>query len=429
MGTARLVQAPCQSSLAIIDALVNTGYRFVQWNDGNNQNPRTLTVTKDTAFTAVFAVSSPGMFNISVFSNNTNMGSVTGTGDYAANTPLTITATPRSGYLFVQWTDGNTDNPRSITVTRDSVFTAIFTPTTQNMFNITVTSNNTSMGTVTGSGSYAANAVVTITATPYTGYRFVQWNDGNMQSSRNITVTSDSAFQAEFAVATQGMFHVTVNANNTNMGSVTGGGDYAANTVVTITATPHAGYRFVQWNDGNMQSSRNITVTQDTVFTATFSASSQNTYQVIVISNDKSKGAVTGSGNYAPNSTISIGAIANQDCRFVQWDDGNTDNPRVVTVTQDTTFVATFESGTGITDIETSTINIYPNPAKDNIHIVLPENVSRAVFTLYDMQGKALIQREINGQDEVSVSHVAAGIYIYSLRTEKESYTGKIIRK
>jgi hypothetical protein len=192
-----------------------------------------------------------------------------------------------------------------------------------------------------------------------------------------------------------------------------------------IEALVNTGYRFVQWNDGNVQSSRNITVTQDTVFTATFSASSQNTYQVTVISNDKTKGAVTGSGNYAPNSTISIGAIANQDCRFVQWDDGNTDNPRVVTVTQDTTFVATFESGTGITDIETSAINIYPNPATDNIHIVLPENVYHAVFTLYDMQGKTL---SVN-QDAVSVNNFAASIYIYNIRTEKENYTGKLIRK
>jgi hypothetical protein len=39
-----------------------------------------------------------------------------------------------------------------------------------------------------------------------------------------------------------------------------------------IEATPNAGYRFVQWNDGVTTNQRTITVTQDTVFVAEFEA-------------------------------------------------------------------------------------------------------------------------------------------------------------
>ena len=38
-----------------------------------------------------------------------------------------ITAIPNYGYHFVQWSDGNTDNPRSIELTQDTTFTAEFT--------------------------------------------------------------------------------------------------------------------------------------------------------------------------------------------------------------------------------------------------------------------------------------------------------------
>ena len=40
-----------------------------------------------------------------------------------------LTATPASCYHFTAWNDGNTDNPRTITVTQDTTFTANFTKT------------------------------------------------------------------------------------------------------------------------------------------------------------------------------------------------------------------------------------------------------------------------------------------------------------
>lgn len=37
-----------------------------------------------------------------------------------------LTATPNVGYKFVKWQDGNTDNPRTVTVTSDKTYTAYF---------------------------------------------------------------------------------------------------------------------------------------------------------------------------------------------------------------------------------------------------------------------------------------------------------------
>ena len=55
------------------------------------------------------------------------------------------------------------------------------------------------MGTVTGGGTYNGGATATLTATPNTGYHFVQWQDGNTQNPRTITVTGDATYTAAFA--------------------------------------------------------------------------------------------------------------------------------------------------------------------------------------------------------------------------------------
>lgn len=72
-------------------------------------------------------------------------------------------------------------------------------------------------------------------------------------------------------------YTITVNANDAAMGTVTGGGTYDVNSVVTLTATPNEGYEFVAWNDGNTDNPREITVTADAQYTATFQASAGKT--------------------------------------------------------------------------------------------------------------------------------------------------------
>ena len=66
-------------------------------------------------------------YTISVYSNNTAWGTVSGGGTYEAGSVRQITATPTSDqYRFVKWDDENTDNPRTITVNADATYTALF---------------------------------------------------------------------------------------------------------------------------------------------------------------------------------------------------------------------------------------------------------------------------------------------------------------
>lgn len=65
-------------------------------------------------------------------------------------------------------------------------------------YTLTVSSNNTSYGTVTGGGSYTTGTTATLAATPKVGYKFLNWSDGNNSATRTVTVTSNATYTAQF---------------------------------------------------------------------------------------------------------------------------------------------------------------------------------------------------------------------------------------
>lgn len=91
-------------------------YAFSGWS------PAVGAITANTTYTAQFTATKR-KYNISVSAEN---GSVTGGGTYEYGSSVTLTAIPNDGYVFKQWSDGNTDNPRTVTVTGDVTYTAEF---------------------------------------------------------------------------------------------------------------------------------------------------------------------------------------------------------------------------------------------------------------------------------------------------------------
>ena len=54
-------------------------------------------------------------------------GTVTGAGEYSAGEKVTVSATPAQDYEFSDWSDGNTNATREVTITEDMELTANFT--------------------------------------------------------------------------------------------------------------------------------------------------------------------------------------------------------------------------------------------------------------------------------------------------------------
>lgn len=176
-----------------IKAVPNEGYHFVQWNDGNTDNPRTISLTQDTTFTAQFAIN---QYTISV-TCNPQQGSIEGEGGtFNHGTELTYKANANEGYHFVQWSDGVINNPRTIILTQETNLSAVFA---LNTYTLSITCN-VDQGYVNGtSGVFEHGTSHNFEAIPNTGFHFIQWSDEVVDNPRTIILTQDSILSAEFA--------------------------------------------------------------------------------------------------------------------------------------------------------------------------------------------------------------------------------------
>ena len=181
-----------------ITAVREPGYHFTYWNDGSRDNPRQVTLTQDTLFIACFAAGDPVPCNVTATAADSAMGIVTGSGVYDSNTVVTLRASGRQRCRFVQWNDGNTDNPRDVLVTSDTAFTAFFEPTDTARYLVEVLSADSLMGRVTGYGVYDSSSVATIEAYGLGNHEFSRWNDGDRNNPRQVVVTGDTVFTAYF---------------------------------------------------------------------------------------------------------------------------------------------------------------------------------------------------------------------------------------
>ena len=201
-----------------------------------------------------------GAYFVDVIAEN---GTVEGARAYVENNEATLTATPNEGYKFVQWSDGVTDNTRTVVVVSDTTFTAVFE---LKEYTVAVTAKN---GTVEGVGTYKHGAEATLIVTPIEGYKFVKWSDGVTDNPRTIEeVTSYLTLTAE-------IYKLCSVYATTEYGFISGAGEYVDGDEVTLTATPFDGYEFFMWRDkyGNAVSfdaNYTFTVTSDVELTAVF---------------------------------------------------------------------------------------------------------------------------------------------------------------
>ncbi len=174
----------------IIEASSNYGYHFSQWSNGSVMNPDTIMLLGDTTITAIFDINH---YYISGLSNNDSCGYVQGSDTSYYLDTITLIAVPTSGFHFIEWSDGSTDNPRQIIVTKDSSLVAVFG------CQITTSSNNTEWGQVIGGGLYPYQSVQIIQAIPSDGYRFIRWENGDTNNRVTFSLSHDTSFYAIFA--------------------------------------------------------------------------------------------------------------------------------------------------------------------------------------------------------------------------------------
>ena len=182
---------------AQISATANYGYQFIQWSDGNTDNPRTLELIQDTLLTAEFAAN---QYSITTHSSDSERGITQGDTTVNYLEYVTISAIANYGYHFSHWNDGNSDNPRVVKVTKDQTYMADFYKNTYHI----ITNCDDQMGSVSAPQSAEYLDEITISATANYGYHFVQWSDGVTDNPRTLELTQDTILIAEFAQSFSG---------------------------------------------------------------------------------------------------------------------------------------------------------------------------------------------------------------------------------
>ena len=311
-----------QGQTCTVHAIANSGYAFNNWIEGMNvvsSNPDyTFTVTGNRTLKAVFITANSQSYTVSVSANPTNGGTVSGGGSYTYGQSCTVTATANTDYNFLRWTQNgsqvSTNANYTFTVNGNRTLVAQFQAQS---YIINVSANPSSGGNVTGGGSYNYGQTCRVHATANEGYHFVNWTENGTQVSAGsfytFTVSGDRNLVANFTANP----NISVSANPSTGGTVSGGGSYRPGQSCTVSATANNGYSFTNWTEnGNVVSTNanyTFTVSGDRTLVANFTAT------ISVSANPSTGGTVSGGGTYQQGQSCTVSAMANNAYSFANW--------------------------------------------------------------------------------------------------------------
>ena len=215
-------------------------------------------------------------------------------------------------------------SPEAVTFTVNGTLGSITSPYVlnfSNMVNVTASVNPEIAGSISGSGEYAINDIVTLTATANTGYQFINWTEeGTVVSEEaeySFTVTESRELVANFELLT---YNVTASANPAEGGSISGAGTYTHGETATLSATANTGYQFINWTEEGTivseESEYSFTVTESRELVANFELL---TYNVTASANPAEGGSISGSGVYTHCETATLSATSNEGYQFINW--------------------------------------------------------------------------------------------------------------
>ena len=185
------------------------------------------------------------------------------TPEYNGETP-TKESTAEFDYTFAGWT------PKIANVTEEATYKATYTETKRSYTVTFVDEDGTELQSSKveyGETPVYSGNTPTKESTAEFDYAFAGWDP-------EIAIVTGNATYTATYTATKRSYTLTVALAEgcEEMGEVSGSGSYEYGTVVTLTATAHEGYKFMQWSDGDINATRTIIVEGEVTLTATFEA-------------------------------------------------------------------------------------------------------------------------------------------------------------
>ncbi|MBI3193169.1 MAG: InlB B-repeat-containing protein [Ignavibacteriae bacterium] len=327
-----------------------TGWTFTGWSGdvSGSTNPLTVTMSGNKNITATFTINT---HTLAITAVNGSVAKNPDQPTYDHGTTVQLTATPDSGYSFVNWTGdvlqgGSSENPLTVTMDSNKSITANFA---MNTYTLTVNATNGSVAKNPDQASYNHGASVELTATPASGYHFVDWSGdvpqgGNTANPLTVIMDVNKTITANFATNT---YTLTINATNGSVAKNPDQASYNHGTSVELTATPAYGYHFVNWSGDASGVTNPLTVIMDSnkTITANFAI---NTYTLTVTSTNGSVVKNPDQTSYNHGVTVQLTATPTTGYHFVNWsgDGSGTTNPLTVTMDGNKNITANFSINT-----------------------------------------------------------------------------------
>jgi uncharacterized repeat protein (TIGR02543 family) len=331
-----------------LTAVPVTGWSFQSWSGelSGSVNPITILIDGNKAVTATFVQNA---YTLTV--STLGIGSVVKVPDQASyhyGDVVELTAVPSTGWSFDHWSQDLTGsfNPATLTITGNITVTAHFT---ENTYTLTVNVVGTGCSVSRdNNGPYHYNDVVHLTANAAVGWAFSQWS-GALTGNANpaaLTITGDMAVTATFA---ENLYNLTITVSSGG-GSVSKSPDqatYTYGTIVTLTASPVAGWSFSHWS-GDLSGSTSpayLTIDGDKSVTATFT---QNEYTLTISTSGSGTVSMDKSTPYHYGDVVQLTAVPAAGWSFSSWSGSLTGsaNPASLTITGNMSVTATFTQNT-----------------------------------------------------------------------------------
>lgn len=366
---------PAGSSVTVT-AVANSGFTFSGWTEaGVTQSTSasyTFVAQVNRALVANFVATAPppSSFVVSTSANPSAGGTTSGGGSYTGGQTATVIATAAAGYTFASWTDQgaivSTSATYSFSVAANRSLVANFSAT-PTIYTISASVSPAATGTVAGGGTYTAGSNASVVATAVSGYVFSNWTEnGSVVSSSptyTFTVTGNRALVANFQQISGAVFTLTTSASPSAGGTTSGDGLYPSGSNATATATPAAGYFFVNWTNSGFVFSVNPSVTfgmtSNTTLVANFSQTNP-TFTITAVVTNGVGGSVSGGGTYHRGDNVTLTATPSSGYMFANWFDESsgttvsTSPTYSFVVTANQTFRATFQSIPPFLNVATS---------------------------------------------------------------------------
>ena len=195
-------------------------------------------------------------------------------GNYPYGTEITISSNDIPGYTFTEWSDHNTDNPRTISLSDDVSLTPSYSANTNTAYKVEHYKQKITLDgydlAETDNLTGTTDTEVTPEVKTYTGF--------TSPDTQTVIIKGDGSTVVTYNYD-RVMYTYTVN-DSEHMTSSLPSGDYPYGTEVTVTANTVPGYTFGGWNDGNTDNPRTITIDKNISIEPTYTANTNTSYKV-----------------------------------------------------------------------------------------------------------------------------------------------------